>query len=456
MLVPILSQVLGSALRKPLSKEERNALLHQLASIKNASLDLVNTVISSISSNNDPIILVLGALAKDNNLTIQKVVIGEILQRLNALSSFNDTETVTTLVYALGNSESKLAVAYLLPILEFNDIDIQISALRSLATHLDLPVIQEAIVSLLSTDEDKILEETLKILIEAYRNMVLTSPSKELLVAITKSAIKLENPNLYELLAKYLRQLKANGIDIYLELLKQQHNYGEVQLDHVSNLHNNDSRIKRGSDWDQQYSDYDVVSSYSQRRNDVINYPSHRAYIWGKTLGVDKLKMKVGAGAFAGQHVSSTSIRSKFFSKVAANIEVFGYTIKVVDIEVSGVYASRETLDYKAYMFQGYTVDLNTVKEEKLAKSKPQVFTVSVSKSRQIFYKRIPIFVYAGTVNVYMEGSLTSQVKFDLGANASIQPLTAEFNLAATLSLSLRVSGGAFTELLVNYYVAMK
>ena len=415
---------------------------------------MVNTVISSISSNNDAIILVLGTLAKDNNLAIQKVVIGEIVQRLNTLTSFNDTKTVTTLIYALGNSESKLAVSYLLPILEFNDIEIQISALRSLATHLDLPVVQEAIVGLLSTDEDKILEETLKILIEAFRNMVLTSPSKELLVAITNSAIKLKNPNLYELLEKYLHQLKADGIYIYLEVLKQQPNYGEVQHDHISDLYKNDSRIKRGSDWDQQYSDYDVVASYSQRRSDVINYPSHRAYIWGKTLGVDKLRLKIGAGAFAGQHVSSTSIRLKFYSKVAANIEVFGSTIKVVDIETSGKYVSGNTLDYRTYILQGYSVGVNDIKAEKIG-SDLKKFTQSISRSKQIFHRRWPIFVYVGTINVYLQGSLTSQVNFDLGAKASIQPPSAEVNFGATLSFSVRVSGGAYASLLVNYVLVL-
>ena len=449
----LISQVLGSALlrRKRLSKEERSALLYEIALVKNANLDLVNTVISSISSNNDAIILVLGALAKDNNLAIQKVVIGEIVRRLNTLLSFNDTGRMTTLVYALGNTESKLAVSYLLPILEFNDIEIQISVLRSLATHLDLPVVQERIVGLLSTDEDKILEEILKILIEAFRNMVLTSPSKELLVAITNSAIELENPNLYELLEKYLHQLKANEVDIYLEVLKQQPNYGEVQHDHISDLYKNDSRIKRGSDWDQQYSDYDVVASYSQRRKDVIDYPSHRAYIWGKTFGEDKLRLKVGAGAFAGQHVSTTSIRLKFYSKVAANIEVFRIPIKVVDIETSGKYASGNTLDYRTYILQGNTVGVNDNKAEKLG-SDLKKFTQSVSRSKQIFYRRWPIFVYAGFVNVYLQGSLTSQVNFDLGAKASIQSLNAEVNLGARLSFSLRVSGGASTSLLVNYF----
>ena len=237
---------------------------------------------------------------------------------------------VTTLIYALGNSGSQLAISPLLSTLQFDDIDIQISAIRSLAFHLDQPAVQEAIINVLSlTDEDKILEEILKTLIDAFENMILTNPSKELVDATVNSAIQLENPNLYELLVRYLEQLKLDKADIYLDLLNQQHNYGDLQRDHVSDLHKNDSRVKRGSDWDQYNPNYDIVASYSQRRSDVTEYPYHVAYILGKKFGVDHLNLKIGAGAFAGFYVSCSTARYKFFAKAAAKVNVFGLTINV-------------------------------------------------------------------------------------------------------------------------------
>ena len=153
MLLYILNQVLGSALRKKLNEDEQNALLHQLASIINASLDLVNTVISHITNSDDDIVPVLGALARTNNFTIQKVVIDELLARLNTALSSSDNEAVTTLIYALGNSGSQLAVLPLLYTLQYDDIDIQISAIRGLASHLDQPVVQQAIITLLSSTD---------------------------------------------------------------------------------------------------------------------------------------------------------------------------------------------------------------------------------------------------------------------------------------------------------------
>ena len=442
--------MLGSALTKILNEDERNALLYQIALIKNANLDLVNIVIDSIHSNDDGIILVLGALARNNNVTIQEVIIDELLQRLNTVLSFHNNEAVTTLIYALGNSGSELAISPLLSTLQYDDIDIQISAIRSLASHLDQPVVQQAIVTLLPlTDEDKVLEEILKILIDAFENKILTSPSEELINAIINSAIQLENPNLYELVAKYLHHLKTDGIDIYLSLLKQQHNYGEVQHERISDLYNNDYRVKRGSDWDENNTCYDVVASYSQRKSDVINYPFHKAYIYCKTFGVDKLNMKVGAGAFAGININSTGIGIKFYAKAAAKVYVFGRRFNVLDMEASGS-TSGNTLVYKFYLKQGNSVDKNEIKKIELEVN-PKKDTTDIAKSRQIFYMRWPIFVFVTSINVYIKGTVSSRMNNGICANMSFIPLTARGIIDEKLSLDLKVTGGTFVSLLVNY-----
>ena len=448
-----LEQMLGSALRKKLNEDERNTLLYQIALSKNANVDLVNTVISSIHSNNDGIILVLGALARNNNInvTIQEVIIDELLQRLNTVLSSSDNEAVTTLIYALGNSGSKLAVSPLLSTLQYDDIDIQISVIRSLASHLDQPVVQQAIITLLPfTHEDKILEEILKILIDAFENKILTIPSEEMINAIIKSAIKLENPNLYELVAKYLHHLKLDVVDIYLDLLKQQRNYGEVQHDRISDLYKNDSRVKRGSDWDENNSDYDVVSSYSQRKSDVINYPFHKAYIYGKTFGVDKLNMKVGAGAFAGININPTSIGFKFYVKTVAKIYVFGLPFNVLDMEASGSILGN-TLAFKLYLKNGDIVDTNEIKKIELGLNLKKD-TTNIAKSRDIFYKRFPIFVFVTSINVYIKGTVSSRMSNGICANMSILPIAASGSVDEKLSFDLRVTAGTFVSLLVNYF----
>ena len=434
-----------------MNEDERSTLLYQLALVKNANIGLVNTVISNIPSSSDGIILVLGALARSGNYTIQKIIVDELLKRLNTALSSSNNEALTTLIYALGNSGSKLAITPLLSALQFSDSDIKISAIRSLASHLDQPSVQQAIITLLPfIDEDKILEEILKILIDGFENKILTHPRQELINAIIKSAIELKNPNLYEVAVKYLELLKIDWADIYLTLLKQQHDYGEVQRDRISDLHTNDSRIKRGSDWDENYSDYDVVASHYQRKSDVINYPYHKAYIWGRTFGVDNLNLKVGAGAFTGINISWANAGFKFFVKAVAKVDVFGITINVVDIEASS-YTSKQTLSYKLYLKLGTRVEKNDNKIIKLSVDLIKN-TTNIARSRDIFYLRWPIFVYIGTVNVYIRGTVSSEMDIGICASLSIPPPTAKGDANTKVSINLRVTGGAYASLLVSCY----
>ena len=62
--------------------------------LNNVSLSLVNTILNINPSNDDSIILVLGALARNSNVTTQKVVVDELLKRLSmAITSKNSTQT---------------------------------------------------------------------------------------------------------------------------------------------------------------------------------------------------------------------------------------------------------------------------------------------------------------------------------------------------------------------------
>jgi len=422
-------------------------LLHQLVLLKNANLDLVNTVISTISSDDDGTILVLGALARNNNITIQKVVVDELLSRLDMVLT---SEAMAILIYALGNTGSKLAIFPLLSTLQYDDIDIQISTIRSLGSHLDEPTVQQAIITFLPlTDEDKILEEILKIMIDAFENMILTNPSKELIDSLINSTIQLENPNLYELLAKYLYHLKIDGVDVYLDLLKQQHNYGDLQHDSVSDMYKNDSRVKRGSDWDENDSDYNVVASYYQRRSDVTKYPNHKAYIWGKSFGVSKMNMEVGAGAFSGLNINLADAGFKFYAKIAAKVNIFGLTINVLDMEVS-IGASMKALHYKIYLKQGSTVEIDRGVNILLF-SVPKKYTTTISKTREIFSRRWPIFIYVGTLNVDIKGELIAAMKICYCAKVEYPPILGiKGSIVPELSLSLRVTAGTYTSILVN------
>ena len=431
-----------------LEDDEQSVLLFQLMQLKNASLHLVNAIITAKPSSNDGIILVLGSLGRNSDFNIQKIIVDELLERFYTASTLiNNTEALVTLTYALGNSGSKLAINALLSNLQHEDIDVQISAIRSLGYHLDQPAVQDGFMtSLTLTNEDKVLEETLMIMADAFNSKILINPSKKFLNAIISCTMKLENPNLYELLLKYLHKLDNIGVE-KKNLLKQQHNYGDAKCELISDINGVDSRVKRGSDWDEYNPDYDVVASYSQRRSDVITYPHHRAYIWGKTYGVDKLNLKVGVGAFIGAYCQPNADKGfKVFAKGAAKAEVFGRTFNLAHLEYSE-YTSNNYLYHRVYVKLGSHVAKNIITSYNISSCHKYQKNLWSTSKYQVFNLKFNIFVFVGSIGVHIRGYVSSHG--DLNLCACPSKVIACGNVEP--SLSLHIYGGATVLLLVSH-----
>ena len=163
-----------------MDEDEQDALLHQLIQLSKPESKLVDTVISINPSNDDNLVLVLGALARNNNAVIQTKVVKELLRRLSIAKSFgNSSKAVVFINYALGNTGSGLAIDALLSSLSHEDVDTQISAIRGLDILIDQSPVQQALITLLKISiEDAVLEEVLTISIDAFNNKVLRNPSK--------------------------------------------------------------------------------------------------------------------------------------------------------------------------------------------------------------------------------------------------------------------------------------
>ena len=79
-------------------------------------------------------------------------------------------------------------------------------------------------------------------------------------------------------------------------------------------------RRRRGSDWDENNSDYDVVADYSSRKSDVLTYPLHKAYLYGKKIGISKLYAQFAAGVFVG-----AADNGQKYKVMIMNMQVFLY-----------------------------------------------------------------------------------------------------------------------------------
>ena len=99
-----------------------------MSQITNAKPELIDTIININPSNEDGILLILGALARNNNAAVQSKVVNELIRRLNtAKSTGNSSEDIVMLNYALGNTGSRLAIDALLSSIDHNDLDTQIA-----------------------------------------------------------------------------------------------------------------------------------------------------------------------------------------------------------------------------------------------------------------------------------------------------------------------------------------
>ena len=145
---------------------------------------------------------------------------------------------------------------------------------------------------------------------------------------------------LYELLIiQYLTLVGTDGAQQHINTIRRQHNYEQAVRDRVSE----NVRIRRGSDWDESNSDYNVVAIYSQRRSDITNHPYHKAYIWSKTFGINKLNLQMRAGEFAGAYWSGSTKCLKLYTKAATRAHVLGRTYTIADLEYAD-YTSGYTL----------------------------------------------------------------------------------------------------------------
>ena len=400
----------------------------------------MDTVISANPSNDDNLLLVLGALARNNDAAIQSKVVKELLRRLNVDKSNNSS--VVSINYALSNTGSRLAIDALLSSLSHDDIDTQISAIRGLDVHTDQPAVQQALITLLKTStEDAVLEEVMTVLNDALNNKVLQNPNKELLNAIVDMTIKLENANLYELVIQYLKLVGTNESQEMISIITQQHNYGQVTNERVTDV-TGISRIKRGSDWDAYNSNYDLVASYSRRRSDVLAYPAHKAYIWGQEYGVSKLKCKVGVGAFVGAYCGGTTKRFKIFAKAVTKVHVFGKDYPIGHLEYAD-YTTANYLYHKVYLKLGSNVLININNRYDLScRSSRRTLW---DRTRTIFNFRYSYFIVVASLTFSVRGTANTRSTADV----CMCPLTLTACANLRPSITLSVTGGAEAGLLV-------
>ena len=209
-------------------------------------------------------------------------------------------------------------------------------------------------------------------------------------------------------------------------------------------------RFKRGTtDWDSSSSsEYNLVASLSSRQQDVNTHPRHKAYIWGKRLGINKANLKAAAGVFFGRSYDCDNIKG--YAKACAEANLLSRKRTLVNIDI--------LLQKRPYSINGRLyaqIGRNTLLNRNLnidGSNQCRLYNTPLSRSRyRLFGFTYSIFVYVGTVSVGIHADLGVTVNI----NAQLCSSSSVYNLASGSAglvprISLYAGGSARVTLLVR------
>ena len=290
-----------------------------IAFIRHASRSLLTEleqVIISGDNHLDPLLLAYGALASETTEESEQRIVSFLLNRLEEAP--RSVMTMVHYIHALGNTGSPFALDTIISFHNHSELEVQLASISAMRKLINDPLVEETLYSILqsmpaSYEHVAAIAETLsegsKYLEE--RDIDYT-PSMELQTALVASVVQLGDVELAEFVLSFVEMFETPDSEGLVDALEDTIATDKDEL--------SQSRERRGTDWDESNSDYNVVASQSSRAADVRNYPNHRAYIWGKTLGISQANLKVGAGLFMGHHRTRPNL--KVFGKAVARAKL--------------------------------------------------------------------------------------------------------------------------------------
>ena len=380
-------QTIIRALQRASTESERTKIVFLIAFIRNASpalLTELEQVIVSTDNHLDPLLLAYGALASETTVESEQRIVTFLLNRIE--EALNSTAILTYYIHALGNTGSPFALDTIISFHNHSDLEVQLASISAMRKLVHSPLVEETLHSILQT----------------------TPAHHEHVVAIA------------ETLSEGYKYLQDKDVD-YVPSLELQ-----AALVEALELIKNSSRERRGTDWDESNSDYDIVASQASRAADVQNYPKHKAYIWGKTLGNDDANVQIGAGIFAGYHPTCPNLKA--FGKAIAQANLLNkWSWNILHVE-----ALLEKTDSQLRM-KMYFKRLDNVLTDWSSKINCATPPMTIYSSPRISLPRLSyiVVIYVGTLTLYLQPHVQADVDFQanicddstiLRARAGVEP----------------------------------
>ena len=266
------------------------------------------------------------------------------------------------------------------------------------------------------------------------------TPSLSLQMSLVAATLQLGDVEFAELVLSFIENFGNQRTEKLVVVLEQA--IAEGKESRVQ------TRGKRGTDWDEHNSDYNIIASQSSRAADVRNYPSHRAFIHGETLGISKANIKVGFGIFMGMNRYCPNFKA--FGKVAAEANVLYWSWDLISAEV--LLEKRNDILHSKFYFKVLSNVLfdynNEFNFNNCYRPSPKSYSSNRYSLRRVSYR---IFVYVGSLTLYIQphvqGHIVSRRELctnglGLGARVEIEP-----------RISFTIEGGVTGSLLVRHSI---
>ena len=384
------------------------------------------------------LLLAFGALASNTQPDVEYKIATFLLGLYETLiTSTNDTSTLTSLLLSMGNTGSDHVIHVILSYVDSSTSDLQTAAIRALVKFTHLQQVMDSLAELL---DKELPEETVGLIthtvVKGYRYSI-------------DQDIDIAPENVYPLVRNLiLAVMRFNNTDLSQIVAAYIDEVGGEQSSYLR--HELLVRFKRStSDWDSSSSsEYNLVASLSSRQQDVNTHPIHRAYLWGKTLGISEANLKAAAGVFFGR--SNDCNNMKGYAKAYAEANLLSRKSTLINIDI--------LLQKTPYSINGRLyaqIGGNTLVNENLnidGTYQCSSYSTPLTRNRyRLFQFTYSIFVYAGFVSVGVHVDLGVTVSFD----AQLCSSSSVYNLASGSAglipqISLYAGGSASVSLLVR------
>ena len=402
----------------------------------------IQEILHSNVQSTDSLLLAYGALASKLSPEVQQQAVEFLLDKLNSVQE--DSDSLVHLIHSLGNSASNLTLDPLLDYAASENLEVQLAAIYALRKHTNNIMVQEAFIAILrkpNVQEDQIstITQTLNAGLEHMKLSGNTEHNNpELIAALVSAAMKINSPELHSFIAQYLLNLKTEVGAKYAQVLQSKHTEAGA---HGNNTH---TRLRRGSDWDESNSLYDLVASRSSRASDVNTYPYHRAYLYGKKFGLSDLNVQFAAGGFAG--VSPVNANYKMFGRAVAKGYAFGRSKTGLDAQILNE-KQNNRVHVKLYASVVGHVLINTDEWRDISYCTSRSWPLYDSPRYTLLSFSYSVFIFVGFLRFRV--SVTAEMNVNARAELCIG-LPADASATLIPSLTLRAEGSASASLLVS------